>query len=147
MILAAAEFSLQDREPRLAQAMQPHLAAADRPGQCHVQPRPLVFDVEAGVVRRARDHHQDFEPSIDWERPDALGQVEEADKRGIFRQRQEAVEVGVIEIFPRDIIEFGRVGNAQAQAQSGILRLRLSHAGAPASSDIAAQDRIVETLS
>lgn len=38
MILAAAEFSLQRREPRLRQAMQPHLAAVDGPGQGLVQP-------------------------------------------------------------------------------------------------------------
>jgi hypothetical protein len=38
MIFPAAQFSLQHREPRVRQPLQPHLAAADGPRQGLVQP-------------------------------------------------------------------------------------------------------------
>ncbi len=132
----AAQLSLQDRKPGCCEALEPYLPAADEPCQGLVQTGPLAFDIEGGIVGRARDHHQNFERRIDFKGSDALRQVEVADERRIFRQRQEAVEPDVVEVFPRDIIEPRCVGNAQTQPC--VLRLGFAQAAAPAVPDIAA---------
>ena len=85
-------------------------------------------DRQRRIAFGAGHYYQDAQRQVDGERVHLVGALEEPGERCVHRQRQELVAGGVIQVFPGQGTQFGRIAQPQPQVQ----RLAFGVGAAPA---------------
>ncbi|MCG3140191.1 MAG: hypothetical protein HDKAJFGB_01194 [Anaerolineae bacterium] len=124
VIFRLTELRAQSVERRRREPRQANFILRDQLCERVLQTRPFALDIERVAVLGTRQHRQQIYGRGRGKRFHAFGQFKIPHNRRLFAQRQIIAPRRVVQIFPRQIRQFGNIVQAQAHAQTFGLAFR-----------------------